>query len=171
MELDEFAEEYRKRVHREGINLGVTRIGVHSGPAIVGNFGGEAFFEYTSYGDTVNTVARLENANKFLGTRICVSSAVADQIPEFKGRQVGTLVLKGKTKELIVFEPLTPDRALAPETKAYNDAFEKLRLGDPGASQAFAAVVGQHGEDSLATFHLKRLLAGEHSVRIVFHEK
>ena len=109
--------------------------------------------------------------NKFLGTRICVSSAVADQIPEFKGRQVGILLLKGKNKELIVFEPLPPKRAEAPETNAYNDAFEKLRVGDPSASQAFAAVVGQHGEDPLATFHLKRLLAGEKGIHVVFHEK
>ena len=35
------------------------------------------------------------------------------------------------------------------------------------AAQAFAAVVGSYGEDPLATFHLKRLLAGEKGVDIV----
>ena len=43
----------------------------------------------------------------------------------------------------------------------------KLEAGDPAASQAFAAIVGQDGEDPLATFHLKRLLSGESGVRIV----
>jgi len=34
-----------------------------AGPAIVGNFGGSRFFEYTAYGDTINVAARLESAN------------------------------------------------------------------------------------------------------------
>ena len=51
-----------------GVALGATRIGVHAGPAIVGNFGGGRFFDYTAYGDTINVAARLEAANKQLGT-------------------------------------------------------------------------------------------------------
>ena len=35
--LDEYAEAFRARCHKKGIALGVTRIGVHPGPAIVGN--------------------------------------------------------------------------------------------------------------------------------------
>ena len=57
------------------VALGATRIGVHAGPAIVGNFGGGRFFDYTAYGDTINIAARLEAANKQLGTRICVSAS------------------------------------------------------------------------------------------------
>ena len=68
--LDEYAESFRERWHKKGIALGVTRIGVHAGSAIVGNFGGGRFFDYTAYGDTVNVAARLEAANKQLGTRI-----------------------------------------------------------------------------------------------------
>jgi adenylate cyclase len=49
---------------------------VHAGPAIVGNFGGKRFFDYTAYGDTINIAARLETANKQLGTRICVSATL-----------------------------------------------------------------------------------------------
>jgi class 3 adenylate cyclase len=44
----------------------------------VRNFGGSRFFDYTAYGGTINTAARLEAANKFLGTHICVSATVAD---------------------------------------------------------------------------------------------
>ncbi len=53
--LDEFAESFRERWRQKGIALGVTRIGVHAGPAIVGNFGGGRFFDYTAYGDTINS--------------------------------------------------------------------------------------------------------------------
>ena len=65
---------------QKGVPLGVTRIGVHAGPAIVGNFGGGRFFDYTAYGDTINVAARLEAANKQLGTRICVSATLADKV-------------------------------------------------------------------------------------------
>ena len=74
--LDGCAQAVRVR-WRGRAELGVTRIGVHSGPAIVGNFGGGRFFHYTAYGDTINTAARLEAANKQFGTRICVSATAA----------------------------------------------------------------------------------------------
>src|ERR1700739_4801810 len=77
-DLDAWAEDFKQRWRAKGVNFGVTRIGVHAGPALVGNFGGQRFFDYTAYGDTINTAARLESANKFLGTRICVSASVAE---------------------------------------------------------------------------------------------
>src|SRR6202795_2246468 len=64
-DLDAWAEEFRGRWKPKGVNFGATRIGVHAGPALVGNFGGSRFFDYTAYGDTINIAARLEAANKF----------------------------------------------------------------------------------------------------------
>lgn len=171
MEMDAFAEAFRERKNAEGLPLGATRIGVHCGMAIVGNFGGDLFFDYTAHGDAINTAARLEGANKFLGTRICVSERIVDQIPNFRGRPVGTITLKGKTEGLRVFEPLLEDAAESPVTESYREAFAKLEEGDAGARQAFAALVGQYGDDPLATFHLKRLLAGEQGVAIAFGAK
>ena len=84
-DLDVWAQEFRERWKAKGVNFGATRIGVHAGPALVGNFGGSRFFDYTAYGDTINTAARLEAANKYLGTRICVSAAVADGAEGFHG--------------------------------------------------------------------------------------
>ena len=170
IEMDAFAEVFRKKKNDGGLPLGVTRIGVHSGPAIVGNFGGDLFFDYTAHGDAINTAARLEGVNKFLGTRVCVSEIV-NQIPDFKGRPVGTLVLKGKSEGLKAYEPLSAEQSESPATEAYREAFAKLESGDAAASQSFAALVGQYGEDPLATFHLKRLLAGETGVEIAFGEK
>src|SRR3984893_9304321 len=51
--LDTHAERYRQEWVARGAPLGVTRIGVHAGPAIVGNFGGGRFYDYTAYGDTM----------------------------------------------------------------------------------------------------------------------
>jgi len=161
MELDRYAQDFRARKTAEGIALGVTRIGVHTGPVIVGNFGGERYFDYTAHGDAIITAARLETANKHFHTRVCVSESVAERIPGFSGRPVGRVLLKGQSRALKVYEPLDDERAASPAVAAYRAAFAKLEAKDPGASQAFAAIVGQFGDDPLATFHLKRLLAGE----------
>src|SRR3954452_13882183 len=95
-DLDDWAERFRARWKSDGVNFGLTRIGVHAGPAMVGNFGGNRFFDYTAYGDTINIAARLEGANKFLGTRICVSATVAEATENFQGRPVGDLMLRGR---------------------------------------------------------------------------
>jgi adenylate cyclase len=92
--LDRYAQSFRERWRGRGIALGVTRIGAHAGPAIVGNFGGGRFFDYTAYGDTINVAARLEAANKQLGTHICVSGTLAAKAAEFHGRPVGDLILR-----------------------------------------------------------------------------
>ncbi len=167
LDLDDYAQNFRERWRRKNILLGVTRIGVHAGSAIVGNFGGERFFDYTAYGDTINVAARLEAANKQLGTRICVSATLAGKVPGFHGRPVGDLVLRGKSEALRAFEPLRDGQYKAPATQAYLDAFAKLEVNDPGAIAAFASHIGKEPQDQLASFHLKRLLNGATGAKIV----
>ena len=165
--LDEYAQAFRERWRQKGIALGVTRIGAHAGPAIVGNFGGGRFFDYTAYGDTINVASRLEAVNKQLGTRVCVSATLAAKMSEFRGRPVGDLILRGRTEALRAFEPLRLEQYQDSDTATYLEAFAKLEAGDPGAMAAFAAHVGKHADDQLASFHLKRLLNGATGTRIV----
>jgi class 3 adenylate cyclase len=165
-ELDMWAEAFRERWKARRVNFGATRIGVHAGPALVGNFGGNRFFDYTAHGDTINTAARLETANKFLGTRICVSATVADGADNFRGRPVGDLLLRGRSEPLRAYEPLPAAVFEAPMTKLYSEAFAKLEANDVTAMPAFAALVGQHADDALAGFHLRRLLNGGKGVRL-----
>jgi adenylate cyclase len=166
LELDAFSEGFRAQWRTKGILLGPTRIGVNAGPAMVGNFGGVRFFDYTAYGDTINIAARLEAANKQLGTRICVSEDVARAVPAFRGRPVGDLVLRGRTEPLRAYEPLPPDQCGDGSAEGYALAFARLEAEDPGAIGAFAAEVGRHPDDQLASFHLKRLLNGGKGIRI-----
>jgi adenylate cyclase len=165
--LDSYAQVFRDRWRQNGIALGVTRIGVHAGPAIVGNFGGGHFFDYTAYGDTINVTARLETANKQLGTRICVSANLAEKVQEFRGRPVGDLVLRGKSEALRAFEPLSCEQCESDATDSYVHAFAKLEATDPSTIASFAAHVGKYPDDPLAGFHLKRLLNGATGTRIV----
>jgi len=160
LEMDAFAETFRLEWHARGVNLGATRIGLNAGDAIIGDFGGEAFFDYTAYGDAVNTAARLEAANKVLGTRICASGSVAARIDDFHGRPSGHLLLAGKSEPIAAFEPLPAAHAATPEMTAYCAAYDQLAAGDPTARQAFAALVGAMPDDPLTLFHLQRALAG-----------
>jgi class 3 adenylate cyclase len=165
-DLDAWAEEFKQRWRAKGVNFGVTRIGVHAGPALVGNFGGAKYFDYTAHGDTINTASRLQSATKQLGTRICVSETVAKAAENFKGRPVGDIVLRGRSEPLRTYEPLCDEAFSSPATTQYTQAFAKLEAGDAGAMPAFAALVGMHADDPLAGFHLKRLLNGAKGVRM-----
>ncbi|UEM15644.1 response regulator [Bradyrhizobium barranii subsp. barranii] len=165
-DLDAWAQDFCARQRAVGVNFGTTRIGIHAGPALVGNFGGNRFFDYTAYGDTINIAARLEAANKHLGTRICASASVAKAAEHFQGRPVGDLMLRGRSEPLRAFEPLPQEKFEAPRTTQYFEAFAKMEAGDVAAMPAFAALVGMHADDSLAGFHLKRLLNGAKGVRM-----
>lgn len=159
--IDRFSEQFRERRRGDGLKLGVTRVGVNSGHAIIGNFGGGYFFDYAAYGDAVNVAARLENMNKELGTHICVSQATADQIPTFIGRPAGEFLLRGRRTLLKAFEPLPRECGDDPAVLEYQAAYALLEAKDPGARQAFAALIGRYGQDTLGTFHLHRILCGE----------
>jgi adenylate cyclase len=164
--LDASVEAFRTRWLDKGVAIGATRIGIHSGPALVGNFGGGRFFDYTAYGDTINIAARLEAANKQLGTRICVSDSVVQRIAGFRGRPVGRLTLRGRTEALIAHEPLTAARHADPLTREYRVAYAKAEACDPLALSAFAALLSRDTSDMLTSFHLKRLLVGATGVAV-----
>ena len=166
IELDRVAQQYRTQLP-PGITLGVTRIGINSGPAIVGNFGGDDLFDYTAHGDAINVAARLEGANKALGTRICVSAETASRVAQFDGRPVGTLWLKGKRQGIDAFELRGSIQDQSNGYHAYLDAFKLLKAEDPSALGHFKALSDHFPEDGLVRFHYQRLVRGESGTKIV----
>lgn len=59
--------------------FGRTRIGIETGDAVLGEVGAGGKLDYTAHGDAVNLAARLQDANKFLGTQICVGPRAASE--------------------------------------------------------------------------------------------
>ena len=57
--------------------FGRTRIGIETGIAVLGEVGAGGKLDYTAHGDAINLAARLQEANKFLGTAICIGPQAA----------------------------------------------------------------------------------------------
>jgi class 3 adenylate cyclase len=166
---DRYCEGFREAHRAGGLALGITRIGVHTGTAIVGNVGTAERLHYTAHGDCVNTAARLEGANRYLGTRVCMSREVARYSPEITFVPIGRLVLKGRTQEL---ECVTAGDHLPPEVLGdYLAAYELLEIDGPASQQRFAALVGLSAQRGLPAFHWQRLQRGELGARIVLEGK
>ncbi len=173
-EMHAFATRYANDLAAQGISFGQTRIGIHTGEVIVGNFGGATMFDYRALGDAVNTASRLESANKHLGTLICLSEATLHGCPESIVRPVGRLLLKGKTLPLMVYEPITgsAEEGLQPHRDTtYEKAFELLRNKNPLARKTFEKLAEERPKDPLVLLHLERLRKGEQDDTIILNEK
>lgn len=169
--MDAFACRYAGDLQVRGIPFGQTRIGIHAGEVIVGNFGGKNIFDYRALGDPVNTASRLEAVNKHLGTRLCISEEIHAATPGTQVRPVGHLVLKGKSQPLAVFEPLAAALPGSAPLADYLFAFEKMRCGDSDAAACFAALQAAWPSDPLVALHCRRLQAGASGELIVMSEK
>ncbi len=105
LRLSKASEELNRRREQAGLPLLRTRVGVHTGTAVVGNIGASDRMDYTALGANVNLASRLEGLNKFYATRILVSRTVRERAKSaFLFRSVDVVVPKGASEPLIVFE-------------------------------------------------------------------
>jgi len=172
--MQRFAARYSDDLKARGIAFGHTRIGVHSGEVIVGNFGGSPIFDYRALGDPVNTASRLESVNKHLGTRVCISQATLEGCTGLVVRPVGRLVLKGKSQPLMVFQPIHDGLEIsgAPLDDPDYAAAYALLTQDPGAAvTVFEQLAIERPSDPLVMLHLHRLRDNQRGDLIVMTEK
>lgn len=85
-------------------------IGVHAGPAVVGNIGTVYRMDYTAIGDTVNTASRLEHMAS-PGTVVVSESLYQSLSGRIQAESIGYAALKGKAQKLHCFRVtgLMPD--------------------------------------------------------------
>ena len=75
--IQALTEEMRRRPGFVEHQFGRTRIGIETGIAVLGEVGAGGKLDYTAHGDAINLAARLQEANKFLGTAICIGPQAA----------------------------------------------------------------------------------------------
>lgn len=83
------------------------RIGMNSGPAVVGNMGSASRMDYTMMGDMVNTAARLEGVNKIYGTYTLIGETTFRKAGDrFTCRQIDSIRVVGRREPLTIYELL-----------------------------------------------------------------
>lgn len=109
------------------------RIGINSGPAVVGNMGSGNRFDYTAMGDTINLASRLEGASKQYGTSILIGEATHAHVSEsIAAREVDIVRVVGRKKPARIYEILGLLPSLGTEKEkllsVYGAGLEAFRL-------------------------------------------
>ena len=126
--------------------IGKTRVGLHFGEAVIGNFGGATRIQYTALGDSMNTAARLEAANKALDSAVMASREFAEASGLDWWRAMGRVQLRGRARPVDLFEP-KPD--FPAEDREMLAQASGLAATDRAAARALAeAVAARHPDDS-----------------------
>jgi len=158
-------KELRKEWSQKGLPELRCRVGINTGPMIIGNMGSNRVFDYTAIGDAVNLASRLEGANKRYNTFLMISESTYEQLTPgmFKTRVLDVIKVKGKDKEVKVFEvygeaseAVDPDHELYYQT--YHNAFEAYLARDfSSAREKFADALSIRFEDSASKEMIARI--------------
>ena len=122
-----------------------TRVGLHFGDAIVGNFGGEGRIQYTALGDSMNTAARIEAASKPLKTSVLASREAVERSGLDWWRPMGRVQLRGRATAVDLFEPV-PELA-ASDRHHFAQIINRIDDGDRAAIRDLERLSEAHEDD------------------------
>lgn len=135
------------------------RIGISTGPVIVGTVGSSASRSFTVMGDPVNLGSRLEGANKAYGTHIMLSERARELAgPGFITRELDLIRVKGKAQPTRVFELIVNDELSTDARDAFEGGLAAYRARDwDAASEAFQSVRTDFPNDTPSQVYAERV--------------
>lgn len=153
---------FREQVKREGLPEINVRMGINTGPMIVGNMGSEERFDYTIMGDAVNLASRLEGANKMYDSEIMISESTYKEVEELvEVRELDLIRVKGKKEPIRVYELLSEKGKISDDQAEIKSNFEKglnlyreRRFAE--AINVFETVLKKHPGDGPSRTYLNR---------------
>lgn len=119
--FNSICEDFNDKMLKENPNFErlVTRVGLHTGKAIVGNIGATKRHNYTAIGDTVNQASRLEGIGKNYDVCLTLSEDIVKAV-QAENRadllELDQIILKGKTKSTRLFTLISENQMSEAET-------------------------------------------------------
>jgi adenylate cyclase len=135
--------------------LGRTRIGIETGPAVVGDVGGSRKLDYTAYGSAINTAAKLEASNKVFGSSIAVGPRAVAACPAVAFRPLGLIAPSPELDRILVCEPWPC--ATGDDLAAYQQAYATSDSDRGKALEMFAAIAARYPDDRVLARWVERL--------------
>ena len=136
-------------------------IGIATGEAVVGNFGGARRFDYSAIGDIVNLAARLEGLTRQFKVRLVTSSATFTQAGgPYISRDIGLVRVKGKTQPVPIVEVVAHanDGVDPAFYKQFAHTLDLIKKGDAQAARGeLERMSAAHPDDGVVGLYLDKL--------------
>jgi class 3 adenylate cyclase/tetratricopeptide (TPR) repeat protein len=167
----------RLKLEKENIAPLKMRIGIHTGPVVVGTLGNDLRVEFKAVGDTVNLASRME------GLAEPAATYVTEEIFKlteglFRFEALGEKEVKGKAVPVKIYRVIAPstrrtrfdvsaERGLTPfigrerELELLLDGFERVRKGRKGRGQAFSIMAEAGVGKSRLLYEFRKAVANE----------
>lgn len=155
-ESELLSKEWQDRLG-EPFQLG---IGIHSGPAVVGNMASQHRFKYGPFGPTVNIASRVQGATKYLRTNILITSSLAQMLPqEFAKRRLCKVQVKNIPTPMDLFELRQPELQRQDRDLHYEEALRAFESRDfATAMRRLASLLNEYPEDGPTQLLMNRLI-------------